>query len=437
MPKLSAINLTDRKCDSIKTPDAGKRSFVWDMQCPGLGLMVTDTGRKSWVYQRRFMGKPRRWTAPVRYLSSPSGPGSLAWAREWARECLAQIVQGEDPSKAAAAQERDAKRRQADTVLAIGEAYLEAYVKGTETGDRPLRSAREIERIFRRYVFPELGARPITALRLRDVADLRRKLAAGQFVGEDGKEMGGIVMADRTITHLNGMLTWHASRDDDFTPPILRQKRRRGQAPKSRKRVLSDDELQNVWTAADLHAVPAFGAVTKLLLLLARRRSEVSEMRWSELDLEAGIWTLPPERNKVGDKIDASFLIPLPPLALSILKAQPRYDGCEFVFSIRRATRRNRPIGNFGEWKAGLDGLSGVTDWVLHDLRRTGRTLMARAGVPRDHAEAALGHIAPKIERTYDLHEYLDEKRDALTKLQRQIEAILEPSLSVVPFRAA
>ena len=51
--------------------------------------------------------------------------------------------------------------------------------------------------------------------------------------------------------------------------------------------------------------------------------------------------------------------------------------------------------------------------WTLHDLRRTARSLMSRAGVPSDHAERCLGHVLPGIRGTYDRHEYLNEKRRA------------------------
>jgi integrase len=68
-----------------------------------------------------------------------------------------------------------------------------------------------------------------------------------------------------------------------------------------------------------------------------------------------------------------------------------------------------------------------LPNWTLHDLRRTAKTLMARAGVRPDISERVLGHVIAGVEGTYDRHSYADEKRDALEKLAAMIERILNP----------
>jgi hypothetical protein len=70
--------------------------------------------------------------------------------------------------------------------------------------------------------------------------------------------------------------------------------------------------------------------------------------------------------------------------------------------------------------------------WTLHDLRRTARSLMSRAGVPSDHAERCLGHVLPGIRGTYDRHEYLAEKRRAFDALAAQIDRVVNPAKNVV-----
>ena len=72
--------------------------------------------------------------------------------------------------------------------------------------------------------------------------------------------------------------------------------------------------------------------------------------------------------------------------------------------------------------------------WVLHDLRRSARSLMSRAGVSADIAERVLGHVISGVRRTYDRFEYLDEKRDALERLAGLIDRILHPDEAVVAF---
>jgi integrase len=78
-----------------------------------------------------------------------------------------------------------------------------------------------------------------------------------------------------------------------------------------------------------------------------------------------------------------------------------------------------------------------ASGWVIHDLRRTARSLMSRAGVQPRHAEMALGHVVAGVEGVYDRHRYLDEKRLAFEALAQQIGRILNPESNVIPMRAA
>jgi integrase len=82
-------------------------------------------------------------------------------------------------------------------------------------------------------------------------------------------------------------------------------------------------------------------------------------------------------------------------------------------------------LNDFGDPKSKLDAASGVTDWTLHDLRRTARSLMSRAGVPSDHAERCLGHVIGGVRGTYDRHEYHSEKEQAYEALAGIIERIV------------
>jgi integrase len=79
-----------------------------------------------------------------------------------------------------------------------------------------------------------------------------------------------------------------------------------------------------------------------------------------------------------------------------------------------------------------------LRNWVLHDLRRTARSLLSRAGVNADHAERCLGHVIGGVRGVYDRHEFYDEKKQALERLAQQIAAIVEPPAdNVVPFSTA
>jgi integrase len=140
-------------------------------------------------------------------------------------------------------------------------------------------------------------------------------------------------------------------------------------------------------------------------------------MRWSDLDLEAGTWALPPELTKSS----RAHLIPLSPLAVETIAALPRQSG-DYAFSTRRG---ELPVSGFSHAKRRCDDISGVGDWRLHDLRRTCATGMAELGV----SVVVIGRVlnqAPRgvTSQVYDRYSYLDEKRDALKIWGRKLDAI-------------
>ena len=96
------------------------------------------------------------------------------------------------------------------------------------------------------------------------------------------------------------------------------------------------------------------------------------------------------------------------------------------------ASRGDGPLNGFNKRKAAFDRACGVGDWTLHDLRRTSRSLMSRAGVRPDISERVLGHAIAGVEGVYDRHHYDQEKADALAKLARLIERIVKPTGNVI-----
>jgi integrase len=231
-------------------------------------------------------------------------------------------------------------------------------------------------------------------------------------------------MSSLALAYLRKVLNWHATRDDDFLSPIVRGMAR-GTATR-RDRVLTDDELRAVWKAADELNTP-FARMVQFILLTGVRRNEAARMTKAELD--GSDWLIPAARVK--GKRD--FLVPLSSTAAAVLAALP---------SIGNAAARpvftndgKRPLRGFGKVKAAFDKASGVTGWTIHDLRRTARTLMTRAGVDSNHAERCLGHVIGGVRGVYDRHEYYDEKRAAFERLAGQIDRILHPTANVLPLR--
>jgi integrase len=140
-------------------------------------------------------------------------------------------------------------------------------------------------------------------------------------------------------------------------------------------------------------------------------------MTWAELD--GGDWVLPAARNKTG----VELVRPLSRAAQAILAALPKSAG--FVWSPNGGAK---PMTSFTYYKAAFDKASGVKGWRIHDLRRTARSLMSRAGVPTDHAERCLGHVIGGVRGVYDRHEYHREKREAFEALASLVERIVSGS---------
>src|SRR5262249_339632 len=166
-----------------------------------------------------------------------------------------------------------------------------------------------------------------------------------------------------------------------------------------------------------------FAALVRFLLLTGARRAEAAGMTWNEIDGEN--WTLPARRNKT----NLDLVRPLSTAALAVIEGQRR--DCPFVFS-----RGERAIPSFSRDKMVFDAAVGVSNWRVHDLRRTARSLLSRAGVAADIGERCLGHALPGVRGTYDRHSYLPEMTRAYDALAALIERIANPPKgNVTPLR--
>jgi integrase len=157
-------------------------------------------------------------------------------------------------------------------------------------------------------------------------------------------------------------------------------------------------------------------------------------MSWSEVDLEKGLWTIPPERMKGG----AAHELPLATMAAELLKSLPRWAGGQFVFS---STDGKSPIRGFSKIKGRVDAALGdkVSAWRFHDLRRTMRTGLGALPIPANVAELCIGHVQIGMHKIYDRHSYRSEKLRAFTLWAERLQGIIEPDRgpgNVVPLRA-
>jgi integrase len=387
-----AKRLTDIAVRNLKS--SATRYEVPDGAARGLYVVCQPSGRKGFAVRYRFGGKPRKLTLP--------GNVTLAAARKLAAEAMHEIEQGRDPGIAKQEAAEKAAEAAKDTLQAVCEEFYRRDGAKLRTRDAQLAT-------LKRHVFGPLGGRPIAGIKRKEIVRLLDAVA----------DNGGPRVADLVLAFLSRIMNWHAIRDGEFASPIVRGMARLKPSERARSRVLSDDELRAVVTTARELRTP-FAALVLFLLYTAARRREGSHLEWAEIQ-NNGDWLLPSARNKV----KASLLRPLSGAAKHVLGAQvtKQIVGCKFVFSPDGA----RPLTGYSGHKRRFDATCGVCGWTLHDLRRTARSLMARAGVPDSHAERCLGHaVGSSVARIYDRHDYRIETQQAFEALAALVERIVE-----------
>ncbi len=426
MPRGSAKHLTDPGIGKMSKAKKGKRVERFDAGAPGLALRITDKGVKSWSVYYRLDGKHQR-------LTIGAWPEiGVAEARDRAREIKGQTKAGVNPKETREAEKAAAEDEAADTFGAIAEEYikiecLERKLKNDKVLPPKLKRGREVESIIRRELMRHWQNRSFAELRKRDAIKLTEALV----------DAGKPAAAHRLHEIIRRIGRWAARRDRiglnpfaDMDPPVDKV---------VRDRYLKPHEIEAVWNAWDTMGYP-FGPFGKLLLVTAQRLREVAQIQWSEIDSDNALWVIPADRTKSGRETE----VPLSTLALEILDALPRFAGGEFVFT---TTSGKSPVSGFSKSKRRTDTLvleaareqaeeagedpesvEPMPHWRTHDLRRTARTGLAEVGVPQIVAEKVLNHAERNVlVKTYDRHEYADEKRDALERWALRLREITEP----------
>jgi integrase len=388
--------LTDKGVAALK-PRADRYAFP-DPELTGHYVRVQPlpSGAKSFAVVARNPHGKQVWAT-----IGPTDVRSIADARERAREAIRRIRDGLPAFEAPAAK--------AETFEDVAEQWLRRHVQANE-----LRSQAEVTRLLKVHVYPAWKNRAFRDIRRSDVAALL----------DEVEDDHGARQADYVLAITRQISFWHATRNDDYVPPFVKGMRRTDPKARARSRVLTDDELRAVWKAAETSG--PFGTLVKLLLLTAQRREKVVSMRWQDIGID-GTWRIPLEAREKG----APTEIVLPPAAVDIIRALPQMGDNPFVL----AGRGDAHINGFSKSKRAFDAKlpKDSPKFVLHDLRRSARSLMARAGVSNDHAERVLGHARPGVEGTYDRHPYKAEIASALGKLAALIDSVVHPRVNVTP----
>lgn len=377
---MAVHRFTDRWIQAINPPPRGRLEYA-DLLCPCLHLRVTGRGIKTFSTMLRVHGRLQRRTIG-RYPAF-----SLAEARARTLAMLRDAGDGIDPRQAMPA------AKKMPTYAELVEDYTEKHLKPNA------RSWRNLRANLLHPALRHLRTRSFNTILKADLVEVLDGLVAA------GKPQAAVNL----LRTLKMLWNWAADRDIIIHNPTERI--RPPAKPHERDRVLLDVEIAAIWQASFQLPAP-YGQMYRMFLLTGQRRGEVATMRWCEVADD--LWTIP--REKV--KKDRSHAVPLTATALATIRSLPCYGADTFVFS---TTGGASPSSNFSKVKQEMDRLCGVSDWTIHDLRRTVRSKLAELGVPREVARKVLNHEDGKVDRIYNRHEYLSEKREALERWEKKV----------------
>jgi integrase len=417
---VPTVNLTARFVGALKPPTPNQQTTYWDQSLPGFGVRVSYMGTKTWIVMYRHGNRVRRFKlGRVARLE-------LAEARRRARKRLSAVDDGEDPAADKAA------IRAGKTFGQLADEYLERHAKVQK------KSWQQDERMLKQEPLPRWKNEKLADLSRADVRTLIEGIV----------DRGAPIHANRMLALIRKVFNFAVEREWIEQNPCNHIKPM-GKEVK-RDRVLTHDEIRAFWAALD-EETPPIQAVFRLRLMTVQRGGEVLQMRWRDVDLDRGWWTLPGSQVKNG-RPHQVFLAEAAVKILRDLKAwyerrliqvnegrkKKHLDTKTMSALVFPSPRTEKPVAWIQKAAQRIRARSQI-DFRPHDLRRTAATGMAAAGVSRDVVKKVLNHSDRDVTATYLRYDYDAEKRKALNAWGRQLQRILteKPSSTVLQFNRA
>jgi integrase len=387
--------LTDAKVRNVK-PEAKPKKHK---DGGGLYLLVQPNGTKLWRYKFRLHGNEST-------LAIGGYPDlSLADARAAHMAARTMVAKGQNPVHT-----RQADRRQAAQLAALAKHgafmnVLQAWRDKTDPDLAPL-TIRQRNREITKYLVPAFRQFTVDAIKRADLAALLRRI-----------EAKAPEVTRNLRNYLNGIFEFAIDAgmvDANPVPPTSLLKRRNAVSH----------------AAMDLDTLPAFLAklrscganretviALELVILTACRKNEVVCGRWSEIDLDAGVWVVPAERMKARRE----HWVPLSPQAVALLRELRTLSDGEVLFPHRKDRRQpmaDRTLNALIE----RIGYSGTT---VHGFRSMFSTHFNSTGANPDVIERCLAH-APRdaVRAAYNRHSYHDERRAMMLEWSNLIDQL-------------
>jgi len=291
--------------------------------------------------------------------------------------------------------------------------------------DERLENPQIPRRVYNNDIHPAIGELAVTRVNSRDILGIVRKI----------KESGRPSISNDALIYCKQLFN-HAMKLGltPSNPALSLSIQDAGGTEKSRNRALSFEEVKTVLKCLNEHQdifTRDNYLATILLLIFGVRKGELIAAKWAEFNLSDKIWMLSEERTKT----KAAIKIPIPEQAIPLLEElKIRSCSSEYLFPSRRASKRRAYISDdtlnhalakmFGlkvdgnkEPYPNILGKAGIEHFVIHDLRRTCRSLLAELGIPPHIAERCLNHKIRGVEGVYDRYDYFEERKVALNAL--------------------
>ena len=404
--------LTDTKLKNLKA--TGKAYKVADRD--GLYVFVTASGTVSFRLDYRING--RRETLTIgKYGADGIG---LAVARERATAARKQVVDGISPSKEKARKQKET--RDAKTMTVWADEWLTDYQMADST--RAMRKS-----ILDRDILPAFGKRLLTEIETIDLRELCDKI----------KARGAPSTAVHAREIVMNVFRYAIGRGEKVKNPADDVQASAIATFKPKDRALSPDEIRVFLDVLDtVGTLPTIKLALRFILLTMARKGELLNAIWDEVDFEAAIWTIPKERMKAR----RPHVVYLPQQGLDILVAlKTCAGGSRYLLPSRYDADKplsdatlNRVIDVVVE-KAKAERLP-LEKFTVHDLRRTGSTLLHEAGFNSDWIEKCLAHEQRGVRAVYNKAEYAEQRRDMLQQWANMIDGWVKGA-KVVPLRRA
>jgi integrase len=378
---MPTVALTDISVKNLPAPTSGQVTH-WDESLSSFGVRVSQGGTKTFVVVH---GVERRRFTIGRYPVI-----SLKQARDKAKELQAGLTLGL------------VEKRPSPAYVDALKLFLEAC-----TSKNRKRTVDDYRRLLsRHFAFGQKRLSDITR------ADIQARLDKLKHL--PGEQRHALVT-------LKVFFNWVVREEYVSQSPIATMRSPTGQV--ARERVLTVDELAEVYQKAIAHPWP-FGPIVQLLVLTGQRRSEIAALRWSWMNRGERLITWPADFTKNR----RTHTLPYGDMVASIIDNLPLRKGKDFVFPGR--TEKSQHFNGWGKCKAQFDTkLVGVDPYVLHDLRRTYSSTMAQLGTPIHVTEKLLNHVSGTISGVaaiYNRHSYLAEMRAAVSDYDNYLTGLCE-----------